>query len=64
MLDKLINETWKTQLTAQTDSQGILAFRGFYGSYDITLKLPDGRVKVFEVHVSKNEENKWVFTTE
>ncbi len=64
MLDKLINETWKTNLNTQTDAQGILAFRGFYGLYDITLKFPDDRVKVFQVHVSKNEENKWVFTIE
>jgi len=62
MLDKLINETWKTNTLAQTDSQGILSFRGFYGAYDITLKLPDGRMRVFPIHVSKSEENKWVFT--
>ena len=33
VLDKLLNEEWKTRLTAKTDRQGSLAFRGFYGEY-------------------------------
>jgi GH35 family endo-1,4-beta-xylanase len=61
MLDKLINQTWRTNSTLQTDNQGTIAYRGFYGEYEITLHTPDGRIKVFPVHVSKNEENKWVF---
>jgi GH35 family endo-1,4-beta-xylanase len=61
MLDKLINQTWRTNSTLQTDNQGTIAYRGFYGNYEITLHTPDGRIRVFPVHVSKNEENKWVF---
>lgn len=64
MLDKLINENWKTNTSLQTDNQGTILFRGFYGVYEITLNTPDGRTRVFPVHVSKNEENKWVFTIE
>ncbi len=61
MLDKLINQTWRTNTTMQTDLQGAVTFRGFFGEYEITLKTPDGKVRFFPVHVSRNEENKWVF---
>jgi endo-1,4-beta-xylanase len=62
MLDNLINKTWKTNLSVKTDNQGTVAFRGFFGEYEIILKTIDGKIKVFPVHVSKNEENNWVFT--
>lgn len=62
MLDKLINQTWKTKTSLQTDSQGAVSFRGFYGDYEISFKSPDGLIRVFPVHLSKNEENKWIFT--
>jgi len=61
MLDKLINHTWKTDMAVQTDNQGVISFRGFFGEYEISLTSPDGRVRVFPVHVSKSEENKWAF---
>jgi endo-1,4-beta-xylanase len=61
MLDKLINQTWKTKISVQSDNQGTISFRGFFGEYDITLKTPDGKIHLFPVHVSKNEENRWVF---
>lgn len=62
MLDKLVNETWRTRLSTKTDDKGTVSFRGFYGEYEITLHLPDGQTQVFPVHVARNEENKWVFT--
>jgi len=62
MLDTLINETWKTNTTLRTDNQGSVSFRGFFGEYEIILKTADGRSHIFPVHVSKNEENRWVFT--
>jgi endo-1,4-beta-xylanase len=58
MLDKLINQTWKTNTSLQTDKQGIISFRGFFGEYEITLNMPDGKIRIFTLHVSKNEENK------
>ena len=60
--DKLVNETWGTRLSTKTDRQGRISFRGFYGEYEITLEMPDGRTRVFPVHVGKKEENAWVFT--
>jgi endo-1,4-beta-xylanase len=62
MLDKLINQTWKTNATVQTDNGGTAAFRGFFGEYEITIATPDGKKCFYKVHVSKNEENRWVFT--
>jgi GH35 family endo-1,4-beta-xylanase len=64
MLDKLINQTWKTNASVQTDRQGTISFRGFWGEYEITLKAQDGKIHVFPVHVRKNEENKWVFVVD
>lgn len=61
MLDKLINQTWKTNSSIQTDNQGIISFRGFFGEYEISLTTMDGRTSFFKVHINKNEENKWVF---
>jgi GH35 family endo-1,4-beta-xylanase len=63
MLDKLINQTWKTSISAKSGNQGTVSFRGFFGEYEITVNMPDGNIEVFPVHVSKNEENRWVFTT-
>ncbi len=62
MLDNLINNTWKTNLTVKTDNQGTAAFRGFFGEYEIIVKSPDRKDLYFRIHPSKNEENKWVFT--
>lgn len=62
MLDKLINETWKTQLSQKPDADGKLAFRGYFGNYSIKLTTSDGRVHTFPVHVRKDEANEWIFT--
>jgi GH35 family endo-1,4-beta-xylanase len=64
MLDKLINQTWKTTSSAQTDDRGTLSFRGFWGKYEITLNSSDGKICVFPANVRRNEDNKWVFTVE
>lgn len=35
VLDSLINNEWKTCLTAKSDETGVIKFRGFWGSYRI-----------------------------
>ena len=60
-LNKLIHEEWNTSISGSLNSNGELAFRGFYGSYEITLQTADGKVRIFKVHLSKNEENNWEF---
>ncbi len=62
MLDKLINETWKTNTSVKTDDQGKANFRGFYGEYRISLTTDDGITRSYKIHLDKNEENNWVFT--
>jgi GH35 family endo-1,4-beta-xylanase len=64
MLDKLVNQTWRTNTSIKTDNQGKASFRGFFGEYGITLIMPDGRAHVFSVHVSRNEENNWAFAVD
>jgi GH35 family endo-1,4-beta-xylanase len=37
-LDRLINREWKTEFTGAADRAGQVAFRGFYGSYELTVR--------------------------
>jgi GH35 family endo-1,4-beta-xylanase len=39
--DRLINETFSSSVSATTDADGTLFFRGFYGTYEFT--LPGGK---------------------
>jgi endo-1,4-beta-xylanase len=64
MLDKLINQTWRTNGVFQTDDRGTISFKGFWGEYEITLDSPDGKAFVFPAHVRQDEENKWTFTVD
>jgi len=61
MLDKLINQTWRTNTEVITNNQGTISFRGFFGEYEIKLNYPEGGIKVYKVHINKNEENNWTF---
>lgn len=62
MLDSLVNITWRTEDSLETDNRGTVSFRGFFGNYRITLKTSNGRIHTYDIHVRKDEENKWVFT--
>jgi len=42
-MKRLIRRTWWTRLEEQTDTQGVVRFRGFRGDYGITVHTPDGR---------------------
>ena len=61
MLEKMINEEWKTRLNTTLDSKGEASFRGFFGKYDIKLTTQDGRVRSYPVHIRKDEQNQWEF---
>ena len=52
-LDRLINQEWKTQLTARTDAQGALQFRGFHGTYSVKVTA-GGRTHEFQVNLGKD----------
>lgn len=36
-LDQLINQEWKTRLERRADERGEVAFRGFFGKYEVTI---------------------------
>lgn len=44
-LNDLINNEWRTNLTAMPDKDRMLRFRGFRGSYRLTYKTTDGKKK-------------------
>lgn len=41
-LENLIKREWNTTLEGRTDEAGALAFRGFYGDYEVTVETQDG----------------------
>ena len=42
-LKKLIRENWMTRLDGKIAGDGVLAFRGFHGDYEISVKTPAGK---------------------
>ncbi len=49
---RLINQEWKTRLTAKTDSQGAFGFRGFYGKYAVKVTV-GGKTQEFQIDLAK-----------
>ena len=50
-LDNLINNEWKTNLTAKPDKNGDIQFRGFKGNYRITWKDKNGNTQTKEYYL-------------
>ena len=50
-LNNLINNEWTTRLTAKTDKEGKVEFRGFKGKYRITWTDKDGREQSMEYNL-------------
>jgi len=50
-LDKLINREWKTRAGGKTGADGRFAFRGFKGSYQLTVG-PPGKTQEFTINVT------------
>jgi len=61
-LKRLIHEEWKTKINTGTDNEGAVKFRGFFGEYVVDLKTKEGRIYSYNLHLRKDEANKWVFT--
>ena len=61
-LMRLIHQEWETRLAATTDGEGRLKFRGFYGEYEILLKIPQGELRGFRIHLSKKNGQDNLFT--
>jgi GH35 family endo-1,4-beta-xylanase len=61
-LKALIHDEWKTRLNVRIGGNGRIAFRGFYGSYDVTVETDDGRRRHYEFVLHKGGPNQWTFT--
>ena len=53
-ISRLLRDEWSTQGNAVTGADGRLAFRGFYGSYALGVRVPSGREVVQEVRLTKS----------
>lgn len=57
-LKKLIKEDWMTKnLELVTDKKGQIDFRGFYGTYQLTLTDENGNISTKEIHLKENDSN-------
>ena len=52
VLDRLINQEWKTRLTGKTGPRGEFRFRGFYGKYTVKVTA-HGRSQEFQIDLAK-----------
>jgi len=55
MLEHLIKREWNTSFSSETQSNGLLDFSGFYGSYDITVETEG--LCIEKQNVSFNKDN-------
>ncbi len=61
-LQKLIRGEWMTRnLALKTDRKGEVAFRGFFGNYEVTVAKPDGSKQQFRLHLAENTPASWAF---
>jgi len=58
-LKKLIGEDWRTDTNLKTDAGGKAEFRGFFGRYELTITMPDGRKKqITNLRIKKSPHRK------
>jgi endo-1,4-beta-xylanase len=55
-LKHLIHDEWDTGVAGQSDADGRLSFRGFYGDYRIIIDLPNKQVEK-EFHLERGQKN-------
>jgi GH35 family endo-1,4-beta-xylanase len=61
LLERLIRNEWMTkEIKLCTDKKGSIAFRGFFGEYEITVREKSGKTTIFRQHLKKGVENQWV----
>lgn len=58
----LVRDEWTTRETVTFDPQKPCYLRGFYGTYDVKIKLPDGRVETATARLVKDRKNRFAFT--
>jgi hypothetical protein len=52
-LDRLVNREWRTQIDSKTDGDGMIRFRGFYGTYQMSVSV-DGEKRVLSFHLDEH----------
>lgn len=57
VLDKLINDEWKTRINLKADSESMVKFIGFKGRYRVSWKDNLGKEKLSEFDLKQNGEN-------
>jgi len=62
LLDKLTNERRRTRVAMALTGGGSASFPGFFGVCEVRLTKRAGKVRLFPLHVRKDEEASWVFT--
>jgi GH35 family endo-1,4-beta-xylanase len=61
-LKTLIKGEWMTTpFIARTDENGEIAFRGFYGKYEVIRHLPGQKHPTWNFHLTEKQEIFWVF---
>jgi endo-1,4-beta-xylanase len=63
-LKDLIHRQWQTSLDARTDERGQVAFRGFYGAYDVTIEATDRPPQKQQIALKRGEQSQWEFTVQ
>lgn len=56
VLEWLLKKEWNTALTAQSDENGTVSFRGFYGEYEITATDERGDARTFRHTFEKDND--------
>lgn len=57
-LKELIHDRWMTRISDTLARDGAVAFRGFHGDYEITVRIPSGKVLKGTFSVQPDSENK------
>jgi endo-1,4-beta-xylanase len=57
-LKELIRDRWMTRISDTLGRDGAVAFRGFHGDYEITVRTPSGKVLKGKFSVQPDSENK------
>lgn len=55
-IKELLQKTWHTETTLTTDENGVAAFRGFYGDYDVEV-CANGEKRAEAISLSKGADN-------
>jgi GH35 family endo-1,4-beta-xylanase len=61
-LRKLVHEEWKTRLETRTGAVGTVKFRGFYGTYRVTITTAEGKTHTSTHTLRKGTRNEWLVT--